>query len=224
MATCFRWAEADLLVSQLAAAAAASTSGGIHMSGDLIGDPDGEYATAMELYAEQCIAQGMLGRALDLLESLFAKCYLQQLTLRLPSLLLSMAKVVSLANSPVQALPYVLCCASLSNSLHLHLMRASAMVSLADLWMKIGGDSEEHAREALGMPLFVGIISSATIRCLRQDIGLVVEMLNSVRPIVLGNGELPLRGRMELLAARCHLQIFSHSELKSCSQEVAQHD
>eukprot|EP00958_Prasinococcus_capsulatus_P027660 scaffold5769_cov402-Prasinococcus_capsulatus_cf.AAC.9 len=147
---CRRWAEADTLVSQLAAAAAASGSGAIQASGDPIGDPEGEYAIAIELYAEHCAAMGQFGRALEVLQSLFAKCYLQHLILRLPSLLLSMADIFSKANAPVKALPYVLSCASLSNSLHLHLTRACAMVSLAELWLKIGSSSEEHAREALG--------------------------------------------------------------------------
>lgn len=80
-------------------------------------------------------------------------------------------------------LPYALASLTLCQSFSLDFLQASAMVTLAELWLSLGVG---HAPRAL-------------------------LLLQQCFPMVLGHGGLELRARTNLTLARCHLSNPSFS-------------
>ncbi|BFI29386.1 anaphase-promoting complex subunit 5 [Marchantia polymorpha subsp. ruderalis] len=108
---------------------------------------------------------------------LFSLCFKGNMQQDSINLLLLMADIYKKAGNAVTGLPYVLAGLTLCQSLNLDLLQASAMVTLAELW--------------IGLGMFPG----------RR--GLV--LLQQCMPVVLGHGSLELRARANFAVAQCYL-------------------
>lgn len=99
------------------------------------------------------------------------------------------------SGNAVSGIPYVLACLSFCQSFNLDLLKASATLTLAELWLSLG---PSHAKKALAL-------------------------IHSAFPILLGHGGLELRSRAFITEAKCYLAepSFSGTSLSaSCLQNL----
>lgn len=108
---------------------------------------------------------------------LFSLCFKSNMQQDSIEMLLLMADIHKKAGNAVTGLPYVLSALTLCQSLNLDLLQASAIVTLAELW--------------LGLGVFPGQRP--------------LVLLQQCMPIVLGHGSLQLRARANLAIAQCYL-------------------
>lgn len=87
------------------------------------------------------------------------------------------------SGNSVLALPYALASLSFCQSLNLDLLKATATLTLAELWLSLGAN---HAKRAL-------------------------TLLHSAFPMILGHGGLELRARAYIAEAKCYFSDPSYS-------------
>eukprot|EP01018_Ginkgo_biloba_P014668 Gb_06472 [translate_table: standard] len=122
-------------------------------------------------------------QAASVAQSLFCMCYKFNMQVESTSVLLLLAEIHKKSGNAISGLPYVLASLSLCQSFNLDLLQATAMLTLAELWLNLGVG---HAKRAL-------------------------ELLYQCLPIILGHGGLELRGRANLAIAKCYLSLPNFS-------------
>ncbi|TYK16328.1 anaphase-promoting complex subunit 5 isoform X1 [Cucumis melo var. makuwa] len=118
------------------------------------------------------------------------------------SVLLLLAEIHKKSGNAVVGLPYALASLSFCQSFNLDLLKASATLTIAELWLSLG---PSHSKRAL-------------------------NLLHGAFPMILGHGGLELRARAFIVEAKCYLSspTFSVSEdpevvlnpLKQASEEL----
>ena len=98
------------------------------------------------------------------------------------------------SGNAVLGLPYALASLSFCQSFNLDLLRASAVLTLAELWLSLGSN---HAKRAL-------------------------SLVHGVLPTILGHGGLELRARAYIAEAKCYLSDpnFSGTPLSKFSIQL----
>ncbi|KAJ7540662.1 hypothetical protein O6H91_10G025200 [Diphasiastrum complanatum] len=136
-------------------------------------------------YALTLLATGDYAGAAKAAQTVYCLCYSNDMQLNSVKVLLLLADIHRKSGSFVTGLPFALASLTLSESLNLDILHATAMVTLAELWLGLGVD---HAQRALAL-------------------------LEQCLPLVLGHGGLHLHARTNLSMARCHLCLPHYSVL-----------
>ncbi|KAL1815141.1 hypothetical protein ACET3Z_017715 [Daucus carota] len=144
----------------------------------------------MELKAEanlRCartlLAANQYSEAAAVAHSLFCMCYKFNMQVENATVLLLLAEIHKKSGNAVLGIPYVLASISFCQVFNLDLLKASAAVTLAELWLSLGST---HAKRAL-------------------------TLVHGALPIILGHGGLELRGRACIAEAKCYLSDPSFS-------------
>jgi len=87
------------------------------------------------------------------------------------------------SGNAVLGLPYALASLSFCQSFNLDLLKASATLTLAELWLSLGSN---HAKRAL-------------------------TLIHGALPMILGHGGLELQARAQITEAKCYLSDPSYS-------------
>lgn len=90
------------------------------------------------------------------------------------------------SGNSVLGLPYALASLSFCQSFNLDLLKASATLTLAELWLSLGS---EHAKRSLAL-------------------------IHGALPLILGHGGLQLRSRAYIIEAKCYLSDPSFSGIQ----------
>ncbi|KAL0444577.1 UNVERIFIED_CONTAM: Anaphase-promoting complex subunit [Sesamum latifolium] len=96
------------------------------------------------------------------------------------TVLLLLSEIHKRSGNAVLGIPYALACISFCQSFNLDLLRASATLTLAELWLSLGSN---HAKKAFAL-------------------------LHSSFPVLLDHGGLELRSRAFITEAKCYLPPF----------------
>ncbi|XP_038680810.1 anaphase-promoting complex subunit 5 [Tripterygium wilfordii] len=136
--------------------------------------------------ARTLLAANQFSQAAAVAQSLFCMCYKYNLQVENATVLLLLAEIHKKSGNAVLGLPYALACLSFCQSLNLDLLKASATLTLAELWLSLGSN---HAKRAL-------------------------TLVHEALPLVLGHGGLELRARAFIVEVKCYLSdpSFSVSE------------
>ncbi|CAN1193278.1 Anaphase-promoting complex subunit 5 [Linum perenne] len=128
-------------------------------------------------HARTLLAAKQYKQASEVGQSLFCLCYQFNMQVENASVLLLLAEIHKKSGNAVLGLPYALASLSFCQSFNLDLLKASATVTLAELWLSLG---KIHAKRAL-------------------------TLLHGSLPMVFGHGGLELRARARLIEAQCYL-------------------
>ncbi|KAK7276743.1 hypothetical protein RIF29_17889 [Crotalaria pallida] len=128
-------------------------------------------------HARTLLAANQFREAATVAHSLFCMCYKYDLQVEIASVLLLLAEIHKKSGNAVLGLPYVLASLSFCQSFNLDLLKASATLTLAELWLSIGSS---HATRAL-------------------------TLIHGAFPMILGHGGLELRSRAYIVEAKCYL-------------------
>ncbi|CAI9090028.1 OLC1v1024711C1 [Oldenlandia corymbosa var. corymbosa] len=137
-------------------------------------------------HARTLLAANQFSEAATVANSLFCMCYKYNMQVENATVLLLLAEIHKRSGNAVLGIPYALASLSFCQSFNLDLLKASATLTLADLWLLLGSD---HAKRALAL-------------------------LHGAFPMILGHGGLELRARAHITEAKCYLAdpSFSVSE------------
>ncbi|XP_030930020.1 anaphase-promoting complex subunit 5 isoform X1 [Quercus lobata] len=137
-------------------------------------------------HARTLLAANQYSEAAAVAHSLFCMCYKFNLQVENATVLLLLAEVHKRSGNAVLGLPYALASLSFCQSFNLDLLKASATLTLAELWLSLGSN---HAKRAL-------------------------SLIQGALPMILGHGGLELRARAYIAEAKCYLSdpSFSVSE------------
>ncbi|XP_065850571.1 anaphase-promoting complex subunit 5 isoform X2 [Euphorbia lathyris] len=136
--------------------------------------------------ARTLLAAKQYSEAAAVAHSLFCMCYKFNMQVENATVLLLLAEIHKKSGNAVLGLPYALASLSFCQSFNLDLLKASATLTLAELWLLQGSN---HAKRAL-------------------------VLVHGVLPMVLGNGGLELRARAHIAEAKCYLSDPSYSVSK----------
>lgn len=128
-------------------------------------------------YARTLLAANQFSQAAAVANSLFCMCYKFNLQVENATVLLLLAEIHKRSGNAVLGIPYALASLSFCQSFNLDLLKASATLTLAELWLTLGSN---HAKRALAL-------------------------IHSALPIILGHGGLELRARAYITEAKCNL-------------------
>ncbi|THG18731.1 hypothetical protein TEA_012434 [Camellia sinensis var. sinensis] len=134
-------------------------------------------------HARTLLAANQFSQAAAVAHSLFCMCYKFGMQVENASVLLLLAEIHKRSGNAVLGIPYALASLSFCQSFNLDLLKASATLTLAELWLSLGSD---HAKRA-----------STLMHC--------------ALPIILGHGGLELRARAFIAEAKCYLSDPSFS-------------
>ncbi|CAI9759902.1 unnamed protein product [Fraxinus pennsylvanica] len=137
-------------------------------------------------HARTLLAANQYDQAAAIAHSLFCMCYKFNMQVQNATVLLLLAEIHKRSGNAVSGIPYVLACLSFCQSFNLDLLKASATLTLAELWLSLG---PSHAKKAL-------------------------VLIHGAFPLLLGHGGLELRSRAFITEAKCYLAepSFSVSE------------
>ncbi|KAK4437463.1 Anaphase-promoting complex subunit [Sesamum alatum] len=137
-------------------------------------------------HARTLLAANQYSQAAAVAHSLFCTCYKFNLQVKNATVLLLLAEIHKRSGNAVLGIPYALACISFCQSFNLDLLKASATLTLAELWLSLGSN---HAKKALAL-------------------------LHGSFPVLLGHGGLELLSRAFITEAKCYLAdpSFSVSE------------
>ncbi|XP_027368120.1 anaphase-promoting complex subunit 5 isoform X2 [Abrus precatorius] len=128
-------------------------------------------------HARTLLAANQFREAASVAHSLFCTCYKYNLQVENASVLLLLAEIHKKSGNAVLGLPYALASLSFCLSFNLDLLKASATLTLAELWLSLGSS---HATRAL-------------------------NLIHGAFPMILGHGGLELRSRAYIVEAKCYL-------------------
>ncbi|XP_057438930.1 anaphase-promoting complex subunit 5-like [Lotus japonicus] len=128
-------------------------------------------------HARTLLAAKQFREAAAVAHSLFCMCYKYNLQVENASVLLLLAEIHKKSGNAVLGLPYALASLSFCTSFNLDLLKASATLTLAELWLSLGSN---HATRAL-------------------------NLVHGAFPMILGHGGLELRSRAYIVEAKCYL-------------------
>ncbi|GAV64519.1 Apc5 domain-containing protein [Cephalotus follicularis] len=134
-------------------------------------------------HARTLLAANQFSQAAAVAHSLFCMCYKFNLQVENATVLLLLADIHKKSGNAVLGLPYALASLSFCQSFNLDLLKASATLTLAELWLSLGS---KHAKRALAL-------------------------INGALPLILGHGGLELRARAYIAEAKCFLSDPSFS-------------
>ncbi|OIT36539.1 PREDICTED: anaphase-promoting complex subunit 5 [Nicotiana attenuata] len=134
-------------------------------------------------HARILIAANQFSQAAAIAHSLFCMCYKFSLQVENATVLLLLAEIHKRSGNAVLGIPYALASLSFCNSFNLDLLKASATLTLAELWLSLGSS---HAKRALAL-------------------------IHGAFPVLLGHGGLELRARAFITEAKCYLADSSFS-------------
>ncbi|KAL8147571.1 hypothetical protein AgCh_005044 [Apium graveolens] len=133
--------------------------------------------------ARTLLAANQYSEAAAVAHTLFCMCYKFNMQVENATVLLLLAEIHKKSGNAVLGIPYVLASISFCQLFNLDLLRASASLTLAELWLSLGST---HAKRA-------------------------VILIHGALPIILGHGGLELRGRAFIAEAKCYLSDSSFS-------------
>ncbi|GMY08993.1 anaphase-promoting complex subunit 5 [Fagus crenata] len=141
-------------------------------------------------HARTLLAANQFSEAAAVAHSLFCMCYKFNLQVENATVLLLLAEIHKRSGNAVLGLPYALASLSFCQSFNLDLLKASATLTLAELWLSLGST---HAKRAL-------------------------SLIQGALPMILGHGGLELRARAYIAEAKCYLSdpsfsVFENSEV-----------
>ncbi|KAJ9707253.1 hypothetical protein PVL29_002305 [Vitis rotundifolia] len=141
-------------------------------------------------HARTLLAANQFGQAAAVAHSLFCMCYKFNLQVENATVLLLLAEIHKKSGNAVLGLPYALASLSFCQSFNLDLLKASATLTLAELWLSLGSNHVERAS----------------------------ILIQGALPMILGHGGLELRARAYIAEARCYLSnpsfsVFENSEV-----------
>ncbi|RVW74180.1 Anaphase-promoting complex subunit 5 [Vitis vinifera] len=119
--------------------------------------------------------------------SLFCMCYKFNLQVENATVLLLLAEIHKKSGNAVLGLPYALASLSFCQSFNLDLLKASATLTLAELWLSLGSNHVERAS----------------------------ILVQGALPMILGHGGLELHARAYIAEAKCYLSNPSFSGYRS---------
>lgn len=128
-------------------------------------------------HARILIAANQFSQAAAVAHSLFSICYKFSLQVENATVLLLLAEIHKRSGNAVLGIPYALASLSFCKSFNLDLLKASATLTLAELWLSLGSS---HAKRALAL-------------------------IHGAFPVLLGHGGLELRARAFITEAKCYL-------------------
>ncbi|XP_009777736.1 anaphase-promoting complex subunit 5 [Nicotiana sylvestris] len=134
-------------------------------------------------HARILIAANQFSQAASIAHSLFCMCYKFSLQVENATVLLLLAEIHKRSGNAVLGIPYALASLSFCKSFNLDLLKASATLTLAELWLSLGSS---HAKRALAL-------------------------IHGAFPVLLGHGGLELRARAFITEAKCYLADSSFS-------------
>ncbi|XP_074576741.1 anaphase-promoting complex subunit 5 isoform X2 [Curcuma longa] len=136
--------------------------------------------------ARTLLAANQFSQAAAVASNLFSTCYKFNMQVENATVLLLLAEIHKKAGDTVLGLPYALASLSFCKIFNLDLLKASATIILAELWLALGSS---HAKKAL-------------------------SLVHLALPMILGHGGLELRARANIALAKCLLSdpSFSISE------------
>ncbi|KAI3437130.1 Anaphase-promoting complex subunit 5 [Psidium guajava] len=140
-------------------------------------------AEASFRHARTLLAAKQFSEAAVVAHRLFCMCYKFNMRVQDASTLLLLAEIHKKSGNAVLGIPYALASLSFCESFNLDLLKASASLTLAELWLSLGSI---HAKGAL-------------------------TLIQSALPMILGHGGLELRARAHIAEAKCHLSDASFS-------------
>ncbi|KAL3502522.1 hypothetical protein ACH5RR_036971 [Cinchona calisaya] len=137
-------------------------------------------------HARTLLAANQFNQAAAVANSLFCMCYKYNMQVENATILLLLAEIHKRSGNAVLGIPYALASLSFCQSFNLDLLKASATLTLTDLWLSLGSN---HAKRALAL-------------------------LHSAFPMILGHGGLELSARAYITETKCYLADpgFSVSE------------
>lgn len=141
-------------------------------------------------HARTLLAANQFGQAAAVAHSLFCMCYKFNLQVENATVLLLLAEIHKKSGNAVLGLPYALASLSFCQSFNLDLLKASATLTLAELWLSLGSNHAERAS----------------------------ILIQGALPMILGHGGLELRSRAYIAEAKCYLSnpsfsVFENSEV-----------
>ncbi|KAM7497686.1 hypothetical protein LguiA_022100 [Lonicera macranthoides] len=148
---------------------------------------DTELKTEASLrHARTLLAANQFSEAAAVAHSLFCMCFKFSLQVENATVLLLLAEIHKRSGNAVLGIPYALASLSFCQSFNLDLLKSSATLTLAELWLSLGSS---HAKRAL-------------------------TLIHGAFPMILGHGGLELRARAYIAEAKCYLSdpSFSVSE------------
>ncbi|CAK7338888.1 unnamed protein product [Dovyalis caffra] len=134
-------------------------------------------------HARTLLAANQFSQAAAVAHSLFRMCYKFNMQVQNATVLLLLAEIHKKSGNAVLGLPYALASLSFCQSFNLDLLKASATLTLAELWLSLGSN---HAKRAL-------------------------TLIHGALPMILGHGGLELRARAQIAEAKCYLSDPSYS-------------
>ncbi|KAK3004072.1 hypothetical protein RJ639_019944, partial [Escallonia herrerae] len=137
-------------------------------------------------HARTLLAANQFSQAALVAHSLFCMCYKFNLQVENATVLLLFAEIHKRSGNAVLGIPYALASLSFCQSFNLDLLKASATLTLAELWLSLGSS---HAKRAL-------------------------YLLHGAFPMIFGHGGLELRARANIAEAKCYLSDPSFSVLE----------
>lgn len=133
--------------------------------------------------ARTLLAANQFSQAAEVAHSLFCTCYKFNLQVENATVLLLLAEIHKKSGNATLGLPYALASILFCQSFNLDLLKVSATLTLAELWLSFG---QSEAQRAL-------------------------SLLHGIFPMILGHGGLELRARAHIIEAKCHLSDASYS-------------
>uniref|UniRef100_A0A2P2LIN9 Uncharacterized protein MANES_01G123700 n=1 Tax=Rhizophora mucronata TaxID=61149 RepID=A0A2P2LIN9_RHIMU len=137
-------------------------------------------------HARTLLAANQFSQAAAVAHSLFCMCYKFNMQVENASVLLLLAEIHKKSGNAVLGLPHVLASLSFCQTFNLDLLKASATLTLAELWLSLGSN---HAKRAL-------------------------NLIHGAFPMILGHGGLELRARAQIAEAKCYLSDPSYLVLQ----------
>ncbi|GFS38626.1 hypothetical protein Acr_00g0058640 [Actinidia rufa] len=134
-------------------------------------------------HARTLLAANQFSQAAAVAHSLFCMCYKFNMQIENAMILLLLAEIHKRSGNAVLGIPYALASLSFCQSFNLDLLKASATLTLAELWLSLGS---KHAKRAL-------------------------TLIHCAFPMILGHGGLELRARAFIAEAKCYLSNPSFS-------------
>ncbi|KAG5247249.1 anaphase-promoting complex [Salix suchowensis] len=135
-------------------------------------------------HARTLLAANQFSQAAAVAHSLFCMCYKFNMQVQNATVLLLLAEIHKKSGNAVLGLPYALASLSFCQSFNLDLLKASATLTLAELWLSLGSN---HAKRAL-------------------------TLIHGALPMILGHGGLELQARAQITEAKCYLSDPSYSD------------
>ncbi|XP_021737684.1 anaphase-promoting complex subunit 5-like isoform X1 [Chenopodium quinoa] len=133
--------------------------------------------------ARTLLAANQFSQAAQVAQSLFCTCYKFNLQVENATVLLLLAEIHKKSGNATLGLPYALACILFCQSFNLDLLKASATLTLAELWLSFGPTEAHRA----------------------------LSLLHGIFPMILGHGGLELRARAHIIEAKCHLSDANYS-------------